>query len=260
MFHKNQIMGILNVTPDSFSDGGDYSRVDKAMEHAKEIMEAGVDIIDIGGQSTRPGYIEIPKEEELARVLPIVKGLRQMTDLPISVDTYFPEVAEAVIEAGATIINDIKGLDMPGMGEVVAHYQVPVVLMHSRYRDETVDVVTDMQKFYAEKIALCQKLGIAPEKICFDPGVGFHKSIEENKLMIAQPNKFRFEDYPLLYGVSRKRTIAQLTDEINPKERDFGSVAASLYVLNEGVEIVRVHQVKGMRDALSVWTKLEALK
>lgn len=257
---KDQIMGILNVTPDSFSDGGDFSRTDKAIIHAKEMIEAGVDIIDIGGQSTRPGYTEIPQEEELNRVLPIVKELRKITDLPISVDTYFPGVAEAVIEAGATIINDIKGLDQSGMGEVVAHYDIPVILMHSRYRNEAVDVVTDLQNFYEEKIKLCQQLGIKPENISFDPGVGFHKSVAENELMIASPEKFRFEDYPLLYGVSRKRTIAQLTGETNPKERDFGSVAASLYVLNKGVEIVRVHNVKGMRDALSVWQKLKGLQ
>ncbi|RSU01026.1 dihydropteroate synthase [Vagococcus penaei] len=249
-------MGIVNVTPDSFSDGGDFSQTDRAVNHALTLIEEGADIIDLGGQSTRPGYTEISAEEELSRVLPVVKALRKVSQIPISVDTYFPSVAEAVIQAGASIINDIKGFDTPGMGEVIAHYQTPIILMHSRQRRSDVDVITDLQEFYQEKVQLCQSLGVPSELICFDPGIGFHKTLEENQVILANPKLCRFEEYPLLYGVSRKRTIAHIIDESRPKERDYGSVTASLYAMSQGVDIVRVHQVKGMRDALTTWSRL----
>lgn len=257
MFKDKPIMGILNVTPDSFSDGGDYTDVEVAVKHAKEMIEDGVDIIDIGGQSTRPGYVEISFDEEMKRVVPVIQAIRAFSDVPISIDTYFPEVAEAALKAGADIINDVKGMDVEGMAEVVAKYQAPIIIVHSRARQEGVFIFDDLSQFYQEKMALCQAHNIPKENICFDPGIGFHKSMEDNELILSFPEKCRYEDYPLLYGVSRKRTIAHLINEDKPKERDFGSVAASLYSLEKGVEIVRVHNVKGMSDTLKVWTKLK---
>lgn len=256
MFHKGQIMGIVNVTPDSFSDGGDFLQVEQAIAHGERLLAEGADLLDIGGQSTRPGYQEVSPEEEMARIIPVITGLRKKSQVAISVDTYYPEVAKAALNAGATIINDIKGLDQSGMVEVVADYQAPVIIMHSRPRRNEFSLVEDLQNFYQEKITLCQKWGIPKEKICFDPGLGFEKDVEENIEILKNPAAFRYQDYPLLYGVSRKRTIAALTKESNPKERDFGSVAASLFAMNQGVELVRVHHVKGMKDSLRVWQSL----
>lgn len=259
MFQTNPIMGILNVTPDSFSDGGDYTSSTSAINHAKELIKNGVDIIDIGGQSTRPGYIEVPFEEELQRVIPIIQGIRRFSDIPISIDTYFPEVAEAAIKAGASIINDVRGMDTPGMADIIAMYQVPVIIMHSRERHAYKSISDDLHDFYKEKITQCQALGIKKDHICFDPGIGFYKSVEDNQYILSNPDACRYKDYPLLYGVSRKRTIAQLIQEVCPKERDFGTVSASLYAIQKGVDIVRVHNVKGMHDALSVWRQLDNL-
>ena len=232
-----QIMGIVNTTPDSFSDGGCYTTVDVAYQHALHLLEAGADILDIGGQSTRPGYEEVSPQVEADRVLPLIKKIRDTSLAPISVDTYYPEVAEAAIQAGATMINDIKGLDTPGMAEVLAQYpEIQVVIMHSREQ--------------------CQKYGLSLEKICFDPGIGFHKTVAENLQLLKDPNAFRYQDYPLLYGVSRKRTIGALTNEPEPAQRDFGSAAASLYAAQQGVEILRVHNVQGLKQTFDVWRAL----
>lgn len=252
---KNQIMGIVNVTPDSFSDGGHYADAPNAIAHGKALVAQGADVLDLGGQSTRPGFVEVPPAEEIRRLLPVIKGLKDC-GVPLSVDTYFPEVAEAAILAGATIINDIKGLDMPGMAEVIAKYPtVQVIIMHSRPR-RAESLVEDIQTFYEEKIALCQKHQIPLENICFDPGVGFHKSPAENLDLMQFPEKYRYLNFPLLYGISRKRIIGRLSGEVDPAKRDFGSVTASLYLANQGVEIIRVHQVAGMKAALLTWQAL----
>ncbi|MBL1228233.1 dihydropteroate synthase [Enterococcus sp. BWB1-3] len=252
-----QIMGILNTTPDSFSDGGLYHKKETALEHAQEMIATGVDIIDIGGQSTRPNYQEVPAEIELERVIPLVEAIRKETELPISIDTYFPEVAKAAVIAGATIINDVRGLDTPGMVEVAAAFsEIGLIIMHSRPR-RPVSLQEDIQDFYQEKFELCQKHGIVENRICFDPGLGFDKTPEENQQILRNPAAFRFQNFPLLYGISRKRTIGALTGEKNPADRDFGSVAASLFAANQGVEIVRVHNVKGMKQSFDVWKALK---
>ena len=256
--NKTLVMGVLNVTPDSFSDGGHYVQVEEAVKRAQEMIAADVDIIDIGGQSTRPGYHEISAVEELQRILPVIKEIRQLTTTRISIDTYYPEVAEAALHEGATIINDIKGLDQSGMLEIAQKYpESGLILMHSRPRKPELSVKEDVQQFYQEKAVLCESRGIEASRICFDPGIGFGKSLEENIHILQQPQEFRYQEYPLLYGVSRKRTIAALIDETDPLKRDFGSVAASLFVAQQGVEIVRVHEVKGMKDALAVWEQLK---
>ncbi|WP_302373519.1 dihydropteroate synthase [Enterococcus asini] len=254
---KNQVMGILNVTPDSFSDGGEHFTVEKALEHALLLVKQGADLIDIGGQSTRPGYAEVAPEIEAARILPVIRELKKHSNIPISVDTYFPEVARAAIEAGADIINDIKGLDTPGMLEVLATAaNVGIIIMHSRPRRKELSVAEDIQAFYQEQFDRCLDYNIAPERLCFDPGIGFGKTVPENIAILQNPDAFRFRDFPLLYGVSRKRTIQHMIGDSLPQERDYASVTASLFAAQAGVEIVRVHEVKGMVDALKVWDVL----
>ena len=250
-------MGIVNTTPDSFSDGGNYTTVETALAQAKKLIAEGADILDIGGQSTRPGYQEVSPEIEQARVIPLVEAIRRFSEIPISVDTYFPEVAAAAIQAGATIINDIKGLDMPGMADVLAsHPEIQVVIMHSRKRG-ALPLAEELQAFYQEKMEQCQAAKIPLANICFDPGIGFHKTVEENIALLKNPAAFRYQDFPLLYGVSRKRTIGTLTGEENPQARDFGSIAATLFAAEKGVEILRVHNVKGLKQTFDVWRALK---
>lgn len=254
---KDQVMGILNVTPDSFSDGGQHFGLEAALTHAERLIAQGATILDIGGQSTRPGYQEVPAEIEAQRILPVIRELAKRRAIPISVDTYFPEVAAAAIEAGAGIINDIKGLDSPGMLEVLAAApHVGIVIMHSRPRRKELSVKEDIHAFFQEQFERCREKQIAPERLCFDPGIGFGKTPEENIAILQRPADFRFQDYPLLYGVSRKRTIQYLIGASLPQERDYASISASLFAAQAGVEILRVHEVKGMVDALNVWRKL----
>lgn len=254
---KQQVMGILNVTPDSFSDGGEHFGVEKALEHALLLINQGADILDIGGQSTRPGYEEVSPKIEMMRILPVIQELKKRTTLPLSIDTYFPEVARAAIEAGADIINDIKGLDTPGMLAVLAEAtDVGIVIMHSRLRRKELSVAADIQAFYQEQFERCLTYNIAPECLCFDPGIGFGKTPTENIAILQNPGAFRFQDFPLLYGVSRKRTLQHIIGDSLPQERDYASVTASLFAAQADVEIVRVHEVKGMVDALKVWSVL----
>lgn len=256
---KDQVMGILNVTPDSFSDGGQHFGLEVALAHAALLIDQGATILDIGGQSTRPGYQEVTPEIEAQRILPVIRELVKRTDIPLSVDTYFPEVAATAITAGATIINDIKGLDSPGMLEVLAAApHVGIVIMHSRPRRQELSVAEDIQAFFQEQFDRCCAKQIAPERLCFDPGIGFGKTPDENVQILQHPSDFRFKDFPLLYGVSRKRTIQHLIGDSSPQERDYASVTASLFAAQAGVEILRVHEVKGMVDALTVWRKLSA--
>lgn len=257
MIEKTKIMGIVNVTPDSFSDGGNYFNSNDAINHAFELINEGVDILDIGGQSTRPGYNEVSAEEEIRRIDPVIRGIRAKYDIPISIDTYFPEVADHALSIGANIINDVRGLDLPGMMEVAINYSdSDLIIMHSRPRKTELTVEEDIQAFYEEKYQACQKAGIDSKRIYFDPGIGFGKTPEENIDILKFPAKYRYKDFPLLYGVSRKRTIAHLVDENKPLERDYASITATLFSAIQGVEIVRVHEVKGMKDALTVWQKL----
>lgn len=254
---KRQIMGILNVTPDSFSDGGKYNSLAKGIAHGEALAAAGCDILDIGGQSTRPGYQEISPEEELARVLPVVKELKKRLTLPLSIDTYFPEVAEACLAEGVEIINDISGLDHSGMLEVLQQYpKSSLVLMHSRPR-RALSLKEDLFTFYEEKIQLLQENEIDLSRVCLDPGVGFGKTLEENIQLIKEPETFRYQNFPLLYGISRKRTIGALSKEEVAEKRDPASVAASLWLLEKGVEIVRVHDVFAMKQTSDMFMALK---
>ena len=242
--HKTLIMGVLNVTPDSFSDGGSYPTVASAVERALEMERQGADIIDIGGESTRPGYTLLSDEEEIARVVPMIEAVKANFDIPISLDTYKSGVAEAGICAGADLINDIWGLKYDNrMAEVIAKSGLPCCLMHNRkeadYRDFMQDVAADL----ADTIHLAEAAGIADEKIILDPGVGFGKTYENNLEIINCLEELNMFGYPLLLGCSRKSVIG-LTLDLPVTERVEGTLVTTMFGVQKGCMFVRVHDVK----------------
>jgi dihydropteroate synthase len=241
---KTMIMGILNITPDSFSDGGSYIDLDTAIRHAKEMVENGADIIDVGGESTRPGHERISDEEEIARVVPIIKALVKEVHVPISIDTYKSEVAKQAIEAGAHIINDIWGAKAdPKMAEVAATYQVPIILMHNRDNKDYKNLIDDMIVDLKESIEIVKAAGVKDENIIIDPGVGFAKTFEGNIETIRQLDRFSDLGYPILLGTSRKSFIGKIFD-LPPKERDEATGATTCLGIQKGCDIVRVHNVR----------------
>ena len=238
------VMGILNVTPDSFSDGGKFNRMDDALFHGEEMLKEGMDILDVGGESTRPGYTLLPEEEEIARVVPIIEAVKARFDVPISLDTYKSKVAEEGIRAGADLINDIWGLKYDEkMAELIAAEGVPCVLMHNRsntdYQDFLKDVVTDLN----ETIHLAKKAGIGKEKIILDPGVGFGKTYEHNLQIIHHLEVLHSLGYPLLLGTSRKSVIG-LTLDLPSSERVEGTIVTTVMGVLKGCAFVRVHDIK----------------
>ena len=240
---RTYIMGILNVTPDSFSDGGSFYNVDDALKHAEGMVKKGAHILDIGGESTRPGYTQISVEEEIERIVPIISAIKKNIEIPISVDTYKGKVAEAAILAGADLINDIWGLKYDSyMAEVIAKYQVPCCLMHNRkdlnYTDFLLDVVDDLK----ESIEIAEKAGIAKEKIILDPGVGFAKTYEQNLEIIRGMGKLKELGCPLLLGTSRKSVIG-LTLDLPAEERLEGTLVTTVMAVEQGYSFVRVHDV-----------------
>jgi len=242
--NKTYIMGILNVTPDSFSDGGSFYNVDSAVRHAGDMIEKGAHILDIGGESTRPGHTQITEEEEIARIVPIIEAIKKVYDIPISVDTYKSKVAEAAILAGADLINDIWGLKYDGtMAEVIARYKKPCCLMHNRrdmdYQDYMADVLSDLQ----ESVVLAKQAGIAENKIILDPGVGFAKTYEQNLEIIGKLNELKALGCPILLGTSRKSVIG-LTLDLPVEERLEGTLATTVMAVEQGCAFVRVHDVK----------------
>ena len=243
---KTIVMGILNATPDSFSDGGQFNQVELAVERAKEMVANGADIIDIGGESTRPGFATVPAKEELKRVLPIIKAISEQVHVPISIDTYKAEVAKQAIEAGAHIINDVWGAKADDhMGQVAADYNVPIVLMHNRrdrnYRVFMRDVLNDLY----ESVAIVKKAGVKDEKIILDPGIGFARDYQENLLTMQNLDTFVKLGYPVLLGTSRKSMIGQALD-LPVHERMEGTGATICYGIQKGCHIIRVHDVKEM--------------
>jgi dihydropteroate synthase len=243
------IMGILNVTPDSFSDGGQYNRLDKAVKRAVEMADEGADIIDVGGESTRPGSTPVPLEEELERVIPIVEAIRKEVDIPISVDTYKAEVARQALEAGAHMINDIWGFKKePEMAGVAAQYDVPVVLMHNRtdmdYRDFLNDVIADLQA----SIRIAHEAGIPDHRIILDPGIGFAKQLEHNLVLMKNLHRITELGYPVLLGTSRKRFIRH-TLNLPVEDVVEGTAATVVLGIAQGCGIVRVHDVKAIKRA-----------
>lgn len=242
---RTYIMGILNVTPDSFSDGGSYTTIEKAVQQAKRMEREGADIIDVGGESTRPDHEPVPVEEEIRRVIPVINKLKEEIEVPLSIDTYKAETAAAAIEAGAEIINDIWGAKKdPNMASVAARYDVPVILMHNRDNMNYDDLIEDMVSDLQESIAIAKKAGVKDEQIVIDPGIGFAKSIEDNYTVMANLERFREKlPYPLLLAASRKRFITKVLD-VPPQERDNATGATTCLGIVKGANIVRVHDVK----------------
>ena len=242
--HHCYVMGILNVTPDSFSDGGKWNDMGRAMAHAAQMIEDGATIIDVGGESTRPGYTMISDEEEISRVVPVIRELKKRFDVAVSVDTYKSAVAKAAVEAGADMVNDIWGLKYDEkMAGVIAETGAACCLMHNRKEADYTDFMPDMLNDLRETIAIAKKAGIADDKICLDPGVGFGKTYENNLEAIHHVDQLLTLGYPVLLGTSRKSVIG-LTLDLPASERMEGTVATSVIGVMKGCAFVRVHDVK----------------
>ena len=263
---RTRVMGIVNVTPDSFSDGGDHASTDAAVAHALKLAEAGADLLDIGGESTRPGAQEVSLEEELRRVVPVIERLARQTGLPISVDTCKPEVMRAAVQAGAGMINDVCALRREGALDTAAALGVPVVLMHMLGEPRSMqedprydDVVAQVHRFLAERIFAAELAGIPKKHLVADPGFGFGKTTAHNLELLAGLERLAELGVPVLAGLSRKRSIGELTGRQAPAERAAGSVAAHLLAAQRGARIVRVHDVAATVDALKVWEAVAAV-
>ncbi|MBQ2868753.1 MAG: dihydropteroate synthase [Akkermansia sp.] len=253
------IMGILNVTPDSFSDGGVHADVASAVAHARRMIDAGADMIDIGGESTRPGSAEVTVAEELDRVLPVVAALRaEFPHARLSIDTRHAEVARATLLAGADVVNDITGLADPAMRQVCAELPCGVVLMHMQGEPGTMqqnprydDVVAEVRAFFETRVALAVANGIAPERICLDPGIGFGKTVEHNLSLIRHLESLRVRNLPMLMALSRKRFMGSLLGDAElPKLSPVPTVVMSLLSADRGADLHRVHDVAELKQAL----------
>lgn len=241
--NKTYIMGILNVTPDSFSDGGSFCNVESALKHADDMIKKGAHILDIGGESTRPGHTQITDAEEIERIVPIIKAIKEKYDIPVSVDTYKSKVAEAAILAGADLINDIWGLKYDGtMAKVIAEYGKPCCLMHNRKNSDYGDFMTDVLADLRESLEMAKQAGIAEDKIIIDPGVGFAKTYEQNLEIIARMGELQKLGCPVLLGTSRKSVIG-LTLDLPVEERLEGTLATTVMAVEQGCAFVRVHDV-----------------
>ena len=261
-----RVMGIVNVTPDSFSDGGAHDSTAAAIAHALRLVEEGADVLDIGGESTRPGADEVPVEEELRRVIPVIEALATRVEVPISIDTSKPDVMRAAVAAGAGMINDVYALRREGALDAASELGVPVVLMHMlgeprsmQAAPEYDDVVGEVHRFLAERIFACEMAGIDKKKLLVDPGFGFGKTAAHNLELLARLQRFTELGVPVLAGLSRKRTIGDLTGRGVPSERVHGSVAAHVIAAQNGAKLVRVHDVAATVDALKVWEAVAAV-
>lgn len=256
---RTLIMGILNVTPDSFSDGGLHYNLEDAVAHALKMAEEGADIIDIGGESTRPGSEPVSLKEELRRVIPVIKAIREESDIPISIDTYKAEVAEEALLAGADMVNDISALRFDEeMKDLVAKYQIPVVLMHMQGTPKTMqenptytDVVVEISAFFKERIAEACAAGISEDNVIIDPGIGFGKRLEHNLEIIRKLAEFKSLGRPILLGTSRKSFIGQIT-KAPVAERLEGTIASTIIGIMNGADIVRVHDVRQVKRAVEI--------
>jgi len=258
-----EIMGILNVTPDSFYDGGEYERVEKAVERGVSMDERGADIIDVGGESTRPGSERISVEKEIERIIPVIERLNEKTDCLISVDTYKPKVAERAVAAGADIVNDVFGLRREGMPEKIAELGVPVILMHMQGKPKTMqkdphydDVVDDISSYFFERIKLAKQKGIDANKIILDPGIGFGKKLHHNLEIIERLDEFKSLGHPILLGASRKSFLGNIIGK-KADDRLYGSLAVAALAVDKGASILRVHDPKETKDVLET---VEAVK
>lgn len=263
---RPRVMGIVNVTPDSFSDGGAHDTLEAAVAHGLRLAEEGADMLDVGGESTRPGADEVGVEEELRRVIPVIARLARETSLPISIDTSKPEVMRAAVAAGAGMINDVHALRRDGALDAAAVLDVPVVLMHMQGEPRSMqaiaaydDVVAEVHRFLAERIFAAEMAGIAKKHIVIDPGFGFGKSLAHNLALLAQFERFSELGVAVLAGLSRKQSIGELTGRDDPRERVHGSVAAHLIAAQRGANLLRVHDVAATVDALKVWNAVAAV-
>ena len=263
---RPQVMGIVNVTPDSFSDGGAHDSVDAAIAHGLRLVEEGADVLDIGGESTRPGAAEVDVDEELRRVLPVIERLAATVAVPISIDTSKPEVMRAAVSAGASMINDVFALRRDGALDMAATLGVPVVLMHMQGEPRSMqeapdydEVVGDVHRFLAERLFAAEMSGIAKKNLLVDPGFGFGKNTGHNLQLLAQLERFAELGVPVIAGLSRKRSIGELTGREVVSERVFGSVAAHLVAAQRGAMLLRVHDVAATVDAMKVWNAVAAV-
>lgn len=238
------IMGILNVTPDSFSDGGRWNRLDAALAHGEAMVREGADILDVGGESTRPGYQAVPAEEEIRRVVPVIRALKERLDVPVSVDTWKAQVAEAALEAGADLVNDIWGLKGdPDMGRVIAAHGAACCLMHNREKAEYRELMPDILEDLRGSLKLAAQAGIPQDRILLDPGIGFAKNREQNLEVLRNLGQLRALGFPVLLGTSRKSVIGQTLD-LPADQRVEGTLATSVLGLVQGCAFFRVHDVK----------------
>ncbi|SFW22027.1 dihydropteroate synthase [Luteibacter sp. UNCMF366Tsu5.1] len=262
---RPRVVGIVNVTPDSFSDGGQHASLDEAYAHAMRLAEEGADMLDVGGESTRPGADDVTVEEEIRRVVPLIERLAAATTLPISVDTSKPEVMRAAIGAGAGMINDVYALRREGALDAAADLRVPVCLMHMQGEPRTMqdapaydDVVGEVHRFLTDRLFACELAGIERRRVLVDPGFGFGKTLEHNLALLRATARFAELGAGAYIGVSRKGMIGQLTDRREPAARVHGSVAAALVAVQRGAIMVRTHDVAAMVDALAVWAAIKA--
>ncbi|MBC7003714.1 dihydropteroate synthase [Photobacterium sp. BZF1] len=251
-------MGILNVTPDSFSDGGRFNQMDAALRHAEEMLAAGTSILDIGGESTRPGADDVSLEQELDRVVPVIEALRQRFDCWISIDTSKAKVMTEAVSAGADLINDVRALQEPGALQAAAGAGVPICIMHMQGQPRTMqhqpsyqDVIADVGDFLAERITACEQVGIAREQLLLDPGYGFGKTLEHNYQLLAHLDDFHRFGLPLLVGMSRKSMVFKLLNK-QPADCMAGSLACAAIAAMKGAQIIRVHDAKETVDVLKV--------
>jgi len=265
--NRTYIMGILNRTPDSFSDGGQFIRLDNALHQAENIIAAGADLLDIGGQSTRPGAFTISLAEELERTIPLIQQIRSHSPIPISIDTNRSEVAKAAIAAGADLVNDVSGGTFDAeMLATIAQLQVPVILMHLRGTPATMqqlthyqDLIGEIISFFQQQIQTALSLGIAPHRIILDPGIGFAKTAEQSLELLQQLGQFRELGFPLLVGPSRKSFIGHILQQPDPQKRIWGTAATCCAAISGGADILRVHDVTEMTQvcqmADAIWRK-----
>lgn len=260
---RTLVMGIVNITPDSFYDGGHHSQRDAALVHAHQLIQEGADILDIGGESTRPGALSICVQEELDRIMPVIEGLHGAS-IPLSVDTYKPEVMRSALVAGVSMINDIHALQQPDALAAVAASDVAVCLMHKQDPPQTVqqphyqDVVAEVLQFLRSRIVSVQKAGIARERIMIDPGFGFDKTLAHNLSLLRRLDEFSVLGVPLLAGISRKSMLGTITGQ-DVEHRVHASVAAALLAVMRGACMVRVHDVRATVDALKIWNAVKGV-
>jgi dihydropteroate synthase len=263
---RPRIMGIVNVTPDSFSDGGRHNSAEAAIAHGLSLAAEGADILDVGGESTRPGSERVPVEDELRRVIPVIEGLRAKTDKLISIDTRKAEVMRRAADAGADILNDVSALTHdPAALDVAAESGLPVMLMHAQGDPKTMnddpqysDVVLDVFDFLEQRIRACVAAGIPKSRLIADPGIGFGKHLHHNVAVLNAMSLYHGLGVPVLLGASRKKLIGQISNVEDPQRRVPGSIAAALHSISQGVQIVRVHDVADTRQALDVWEAAQA--